>query len=187
MPFGTLWLPVVVSAVVVFVISSVLHMVLKYHKADYKQLPNEDAVREVMGKAKPAPGLYVTPYVGDPKEMSSPDYQEKRLKGPVAMITVAPSGPVTMGKQLAQWFFVALFVSFLSSYVVRHSLPAGATAREAMRIISAVAFGCYGVSHLIDSVWMMRPWSNTGRALFDALIYSLATGAVFYFLWPASH
>ena len=45
MPFGSLWLPVMISAVVVFVASSIIHMALKYHKADYKSLPNEDAVR----------------------------------------------------------------------------------------------------------------------------------------------
>ncbi len=55
MPFGSLWLPVVVSAIAVFLISSVLHMVLKYHKADYQQLPGEDAIREAIGKVKPAP------------------------------------------------------------------------------------------------------------------------------------
>ena len=48
MPFGSLWIPVIVSAVVVFVASSILHMALKYHKADVKSLPNEDAVREAL-------------------------------------------------------------------------------------------------------------------------------------------
>ncbi|MFN7966478.1 MAG: hypothetical protein U0V87_12400 [Acidobacteriota bacterium] len=185
MPFGTLWLPVIVSAVVVFFISFVLHMVLKYHKADYQQLPGEDAIREAIGKVKPAPGLYVTPYCDDHKKMAEPAFQEKSIKGPVAMVVVGPNGPPKMGKQLVQWFFVALFISFLSSYVVRHSGFETPSPRNAMRIVTAVAFGCYGVSHLIDSVWMMRPWGNTVRAIFDAAIYSAATGATFYFLWPA--
>ena len=35
----SLWLPVVVSAVLVFVASSVVHMVLGYHNTDYSKLP----------------------------------------------------------------------------------------------------------------------------------------------------
>ncbi len=186
MPFGSLWLPVVVSAIAVFLLSSVLHMVLKYHKADYKKLTNEDAIREVMGKAKLMPGLYVTPYCDDHKQMAEPAFVEKREKGPVGFITIAPNGQFSMGKQLFLWFLVALLVSFLASYVARHSLLPTTAPREAMRITSVVAFGCYGVSSLINSVWMMQPWGNTARSLFDALVYAMATGAAFYFLWPSA-
>ena len=42
---GALWLPIVLSALLVFVVSAIIHMVLKYHNRDYKQLPNEVAVR----------------------------------------------------------------------------------------------------------------------------------------------
>ena len=44
MPLGSLWLPGVVSAVAVFFLSSLLHMILRYHKADFRPLPDEDAV-----------------------------------------------------------------------------------------------------------------------------------------------
>jgi hypothetical protein len=70
-------IPVIVSAIVVFVASSILHMALKYHKADYKPLPNEEAVREALAKGNPAPGIYVTPYCSDMKQM-----QEKGQKMP---------------------------------------------------------------------------------------------------------
>ena len=36
-----LWLPVLLSAVLVFVVSSILHMVLQYHKSDYAKLPGD--------------------------------------------------------------------------------------------------------------------------------------------------
>ena len=32
-----LWLPILVAAVIVFVASSILHMVLPYHRSDYAQ------------------------------------------------------------------------------------------------------------------------------------------------------
>ena len=43
-----LWLPIVLSAVLVFVVSSILHMVIPIHKGDYKKLPGEDQVLESM-------------------------------------------------------------------------------------------------------------------------------------------
>ena len=36
-----LWLPILASAVLVFVMSSIVHMALGYHKTDYKSLPDE--------------------------------------------------------------------------------------------------------------------------------------------------
>ncbi|MEK7283571.1 MAG: hypothetical protein AAB249_07160, partial [Acidobacteriota bacterium] len=104
MPFGSLWLPVIVSAVVVFVASSILHMALKYHKADYKPLPNDDAVREALAKGNPAPGVYFTPYCADMKQMKEPAVKEKFAKGPVAMLTVYPKGAPMLPKHLALWF-----------------------------------------------------------------------------------
>jgi hypothetical protein len=42
MPFGSLWLQVVIAAVAVFLLSAIAHMVLKLHKADFRKLPDED-------------------------------------------------------------------------------------------------------------------------------------------------
>ena len=35
-PLTTLWLPILLSAVIVFFASSIMHMVLSYHKSDYR-------------------------------------------------------------------------------------------------------------------------------------------------------
>ena len=127
MPFLSLWIPVLVSAVAVFVISSILHMALKYHGADYKALPNEDAVREALGKGSLPPGLYQLPYCASAKEMQDPAHKAKYEKGPVAVITVIRNGVPAMPKYLAQWFMFAMFVSFTASYVARHTLTPAAT------------------------------------------------------------
>ena len=185
MPFGSLWIPVVVSAVVVFLASSVVHMLLKYHKADYRGLPQEEAVREALGKTDLAPGVYVTPYCSDMKKMEEPAMKEKYAKGPVALITLLPKGVPAMPKYLTLWFFFSLFVSFVAAYVARHTLQPGADGLLVMRITGSVAFAAYGVSHLSDSIWMGKPWSNTIRALIDAVIYALLTGLTFMVLWPS--
>ena len=186
MPIGSLWLPVIVSAVVVFVVSSIIHMALKYHKADIKSLPNEDAVRDALAKGNPSPGLYFTPYCADHKQMNEPAAKAKFEKGPVAMITVFPKGAPMMSKLLAQWFAYSVFVSFVAAYVARHTLHTGDDGMLVMRITGTVAFAGYALSHVSDSIWKGQPWSNTWRAMVDGAIYALVTGITFRLLWPAA-
>jgi len=186
-PFGSLWIPVIVSAVVVFLGSSVIHMALKYHHADYRPLPNnEDAVREALAKAGGAPGVYVTPHCADMKQMKEPAMVEKYEKGPVALITLYPKGQVAMPKLLGLWFGFSVFVSFVAAYVARITLMPGADGMLVMRVTGTVAFSAYGLSHVSDSIWKGQPWSNTGRALIDSIIYSLLTGLTFRLLWPGA-
>lgn len=184
MPFGSLWLPVTVSAVAVFVASSIIHMVLKYHRADCKGLPNEDAARAGLGGGTLAPGIYVTPHCPDMKQMSEPAVRAKYEKGPVAMVTILPNGVPAMPKYLTLWFGFCLLVSFVAAYVARHTLAPGADGGEVMRITGSVAFAAYGVSRIMDSIWHGQPWSNTARQMLDGGIYSLATGLTFRLLWP---
>jgi hypothetical protein len=186
MPFGSLWIPVIVSAVVVFMGSSIIHMALKYHRADYKALPNEEGVREALGKAGGAPGVYFTPYCQDMKQMKEPAMMEKYEKGPVALITLYPKGPITLPKHLALWLAFSVFVSFTAAYVARHTLMPGADGMLVMRITGTVAFAAYGLSHVSDSIWKGQPWANTARALLDSVIYSLLTGLTFRLLWPSA-
>lgn len=186
MPFGSLWLPVIVSAIVVFVASSILHMALKYHKADYKALPNESAVREALAKGNLAPGVYVTPHCADMGQMKQPAMREAYEKGPVAMLAVLPKGMPMMPRLLGLWFAFSLLVSFTAAYVARHTLHPGDDGMLVMRITGTVAFAAYALSHVSDSIWKGQPWSNTVRALVDGAIYALLTGITFRLLWPAA-
>jgi hypothetical protein len=185
MPVGSLWLPAIVSAIVVFVASSILHMVLKYHKADYKALPNEEVVRDAIAKGDPPPGVYVTPYCHDMKQMQEPAVKARYEKGPVAMLTILPKGLPVMPKLLGLWFGFSLLVSLLAACVARHVLHPGDEGRLVMKVTGSVAFAAYALSHVSDSIWKGQPWSNTVRAVFDGAIYALLTGLTFRMLWPA--
>jgi len=186
MPFGSLWVPVIVSAIVVFVASSILHMALKYHKADHKPLANDDAVREAIGRSNPSPGVYMTPHCADMKQMKDPAMMDKFVKGPVAILTIMPKGAPNMGKHLGLWFGFSVLVSFVAAYVARHTLTPGADGMLVMRITGTVAFAGYALSYLSDSIWKGQPWSNTMRHVLDGLIYSLLTGLTFRLMWPAA-
>jgi hypothetical protein len=185
MPFGSLWLPVVVSAVAVWLVSAILHMALRYHRADYKKLAEEDAVAAALGKGSPPPGYYVLPHCLDPAQMKKPEVQEKYKRGPVAFIAVVPSGLPNMGKPLALWLLFCLLTSFVTAYVARHTLVYDAAALAILRVTGTVAFVGYGFGAFQESIWRGMPWSNTVRSVIDALVYALVTGLVFRWLWPA--
>ena len=186
MPLGSLWIPVIVSTIAVFLGSSIIHMALKYHKADYKSLPQEEAVREALRKADAAPGIYFTPYCADMKEMKNPEVMEKYAKGPVALLTVYPKGPVNLPKHLGLWLGFSVVVSFIAAFLASRTLQPDADGLQVMRTTGILAFTAYGFSHVSDSIWKGQPWANTARALLDALIYSLLTGLTFRLLWPAA-
>src|SRR6266550_9420910 len=100
-PLASLWLPILLSAVIVFVASSILHMLLKYHQSDYRQLPDEDKILAALRPAGLKRGLYIFPFCTH-KDMKSPALIEKYKQGPVGMMTVASNGPPVMPKFLGQ-------------------------------------------------------------------------------------
>src|SRR5206468_5689177 len=96
-PLHALWLPIVVSAVIVFFLSWLIHMLLPYHRSDMKKLPNEDAAMDALRALNVPPGDYMMPRPDGPAAMRSPEFKAKLTKGPVAMMTVMKSGPPNMG------------------------------------------------------------------------------------------
>src|SRR5216683_1381587 len=99
-PIHELWLPILLSSVIVFIMSSLIHMVLPWHKSDYPKLANEDKVMDALRPLSIPPGDYMVPRPASREDMRSPEFTEKRKKGPVLMMTVWPSGPVSMGQSL---------------------------------------------------------------------------------------
>jgi hypothetical protein len=137
---GSLLVPIVLSAVLVFIASSIIHMVLKYHNKDYSPLPNEDAVRAAIRAGNPPPGQYIIPYCSDMKAMEKPEVKQKYIEGPVGVLNLMRPGVPKMGNYLAQWFVFILVVSFFIAYIAAHSIPAGARYLEVFRVIGAVGF-----------------------------------------------
>lgn len=178
-----LWLPILLTALAVFLMSSVIHMVLGYHAGDYGKLPNEDAAADAMRGA--APGSYVIPHAPNPTAMKDPEWIAKRERGPNAHVLIGPSGNTGMGPMLAQWFALALAVACFAAYVASRALGPGAAYLEVFRFTGAVTFVAYAVGSWIDSVWFYRPWSTSLKNTLDALIYALLTGGIFGWLWPS--
>jgi hypothetical protein len=179
-----LWMPVVGSAVLVFLASWLLHMVLTYHRSDYKKLPNEEKLMAALGAEGLTPGVYVFPHCADPKQMGSPEMLDKWKKGPVGILSVIPSGPPAMGKSLGLWFLYCAGISVFAAYVAGRALDSGTPYLAVFRMTGTVAFVGYAMGEVAASIWKAQPWSNTLKHVFDGLVYALLTAGMFGWLWP---
>jgi hypothetical protein len=181
---SSLWLPILLSAVLVFVVSAIIHMVLKYHNKDYTRLPNEDAVRAAFRSGSVAPAQYIIPYCSEMSQVKTPEMRQKYTEGPVAVLNVMRSGVPSMGKPLTQWFIFSLVVSFFIAYIAAHAIPAGTRYLEVFRVVGAIGFLAYGASQVQQSIWWGKPWRNTWKDVLDGLLYGLVTAGTFGWLWP---
>ena len=179
-----LWLPILLSSVVVFIMSSVIHMASPWHKNDYPKVPNEDKMRDVLRPLAIPPGDYLIPRPSSRQEMRSPEFIEKMKKGPVMMFTVMPGGSMAMGKQLAQWFLFSVVVGIFAACVAGSALPPGASYRAVFHFAGLTAFAGYTLALWPMSIWYRRSWITTIKATVDGLIYALLTAGVLAWLWP---
>lgn len=181
---AALWLPILLSAVLVFLVSSVIHMMSPWHKNDYPMLENQDRVMDALRPLNIPPGDYFVPRPKDRKEMSDPAFIEKTKRGPVVVFTVMPPGGVNIGKNLIGWFVYLLVVGFFAAYVAGRALPAGSPYLSVFRFVGVTAFLAYTVALWQMSIWYARSWMTSVKVTVDGLIYGLLTAGMFGWLWP---
>jgi hypothetical protein len=182
-----LWLPILASAAAVFVASSVIHMVLKYHHSDFVGLDGEDEILEALRGQNLTPGDYMLPHCSKGAgAMNDPAFIEKMTRGPVLTMTVWQSGPPKMGASLAQWFGFCILIGCFAAYLTGRAVGPGAEYLEVFRFAGTIAFGGYALALLENSIWFKRKWSSTFKHVFDGFIYSLITAGFFAWLWPAA-
>ena len=176
-----LLLPVLVSAVVVFVMSALIWTVLPWHKKDYAKLGDEDAASAAMKGS--TPGTYVLPYVADPSEFRKEPVLQRYEQGPNAFVTIVPNGAPSMGPKLGLSFLFNVLVGIICAYLLSRFLSPAAPYLEVFRLTGTTAFIAYGVAYFQESIWFGRPWSLLAKNLFDALLYGSLTGGVFGWLY----
>jgi hypothetical protein len=181
---SALWMPIVVSAVFVFIALSVLHMLPAWHKGDMIALPDEDKVMETLRALNVQPGDYRFPYGSTVKEMEAPAFLEKMKAGPVGNMTIQPSGDINMGKLMGQWFVYSLVIAVIVAYVTGRTRAPGAPYLEVFRVSGTVTFCCYSVAHWQNWIWWGKSTRFTLTNTLDGLVYALLTAGTFGWLWP---
>lgn len=181
-----LWLPILVAAVLVFVVSSILHMVLPFHKSDYTKLPGEDEIAALMRQQGVKPGHYMLPFCADMKDLASDEMKAKYEQGPVGHVTILPNGQMNLGKFLGTWFAYTILIGVVVAYIGGLALPAGADYMKVFQITGATAFLAYGLAVIPESIWKGQSWGTTGKFILDGLAYGLVTAGAFGWLWPGA-
>ncbi len=179
-----LWLPILLSAVFVFILSSIIHMISPWHKNDYPLLENQDTIMDALRPLNIPPGDYMIPKAKDMKDMRSSEFRAKLSKGPKVIMTVLPGGMPGMTKNLLGWFLYSIVVSIFSAYVTGRALGPGTVYLRVFRFIGAVSFIGYTLALWQMLIWYNRAWSTTIKSTIDGLIYALVTAGTFGWLWP---
>lgn len=180
---GALWLPILLSTVAVFFAAAIVWMVLPHHKTDFRRLPDEDGLLEVLRRQSAWPNAYSFPYATGPKDLQNPEVKAKFDRGPVGVINVMSWSP-SMGKQLGQTFAYFLVIGIFVAYVAGETLPAGASYLSVFRVAGTAAIMAHSFAHVHYAIWFGAPWSNTWKNIADGVLYGLLTAGVFGTFWP---
>lgn len=172
-----LWMPILVSSVVVWIVSAITHMALPFHKNDFSRLPDEEKVR---GSLAGVPGgNYMFPYCTQ-QEMNSPEFKEKLKSGPSGTVMVS-SGEINMGQNLLLTLLCYILIGIFVAYLGHHSIPGSAPYLEKFRFAGTVALAGHTLGWLPFAVWYrnIKVWPN----VFDGVVYALVTAGIFGWLW----
>ena len=190
-----LWMPIVISAVVVFIASAVLWMVLPFHKKDYTPPPDEASIQNAIRTHGFKPGMYFIPWCQG-GNMKDPALVERMKAGPWALMII-PDGTPNFGRSLGIWFVnclvIAVFVGYVAGHALNletaHSAAAGLvkTAPPYLRVfqlVGAVTFLAHAGMSAHDTIWKGLSWRHAIVKIFDGLVYACLTAGIFGWLWP---
>lgn len=179
-----LWLPILLTAVFVFIASSLIHMVFKWHAAEYRALRNEDEVRAALQAGISGPGKYVLPHCEEMKDMQSETMQQKYREGPLGILLIGPNGLPNMAKLLSQWFVLSLVVAAIAGLMAVQTVGLQGDGHDAGHLVGLASLLAYSAGSVIDGIWMYKPWRSVAKDLLDAVIYAIISALTFMWLWP---
>ncbi len=181
---ASLWLPVLVSAVFVFIASMIVHMIPGWHQDDMRGVPNEDDVMATLRSANLQPGEYRFPFGRTTAEMTTPGFVEKMKMGPVGTMTIRPNGELNMGKLMGFWFLYTLIVGAIAAGVTCHFMGAGSPYRGVFHLSAVIVFCCYSMAHWQNWIWWGKSTRYTLTYTVDGVLFAIVTGATLGWLWP---
>ena len=181
-----LWLPILLSAAAIWVLSLVVWMALPHHKRDFIAIahpPGEDGLMEYIRSSGIKPGNYLFPDFRDRASMETAKTQKALQEGPVGHLSIWPT-PLTMGSKLIATFFVHLVVSILIAYLARIALPGPAPFAKVFQIAATAGILAYCFSFIPSALW----WGSYKRTIvanvIDGVLFGLVIGAIFAWRWP---
>jgi nucleoside recognition membrane protein YjiH len=180
-PVTMLWLPILVSAVFVFIASNILWMMLPFwHRADYGKLPDEKTVLDALSSVKN--GQYIVPCVDWGK--LTPEQRAEMQRGPSALLLLRNPATFRFGKILPLWLLYIVVISIFVAYLTGIARAAGTPYLEVFRVAGAAAVLAYTFRTIPEAIWYGKPWKVVFKEMIDGTIYGLLTAGAFGWLWP---
>ncbi len=179
----SLWLPILVSAVVVWIASAIIWMAMPHHKRDRINLPDQEAMIQFVRSHNIPPGNYVFPYCGDAAQRNSPAMKEAIERGPIGTLSLWPT-PMKMGPKMLATFLVYLAVSIFLAYLASITIEPHANHMRVFRIVGTGGILAYCFAFIPNAVWFGGYLRTIVACIIDGIFYGLITAAIFAWLWP---
>ena len=175
-----LWLPILLTSIVVFVLSALAWTVSPHHRGDFKSTECEDSLLKFFREAKIRPGRYMFPFSsGDPNK--DPVIKQKMIDGPVGTLTVFKG--IDMKSNLIWTYVFFLVTSTLIAYLAWFAMDGhpDKSFMRVFRLVGTASILIYSCSAIPNDIWFKRPMATN---LIDGVIYGLTTGLIFAAMWP---
>ncbi len=182
-----LWLPILLSAIAIWFISTIASMALPHHKQDWINLPDpptgEDNFMDDLRKRAIPPGNYLFPDFRTPAALKSPKVEQALKQGPVGHLSIWKT-PVTMGDKLLGAFIVHLIVAILIAYLTRLALPTSAPFAKVFQFAATAGILAYSFSSIPSALWFGAYKRTIIASVVDGIVFGLVIGAIFAWRWP---
>ena len=182
-----LWLPIVLSAVILFIASSVIWMFAPHHKTEWKEPPQVDALRTFLRQSGITAGAFVFPHMTAADRADKAKAAEKMKQaeeGPAGVLFLRAPGPMGMGRMMVQQFVFFLVVAALIALLDVHMMDRGTVYLAVFKRDAIIAFLTFGLGTAPESIWFARPWKSFWLQAIDAAIYAGLLAGTFGWLWP---
>lgn len=184
-----LWLPILVSGVVVWIASAIFWMAIGHHNKDRDTLP-AGADRELMAtisRLNIAPGSYSFPDFSQVDKSLPP---KERRAAQKALYNTHPQGllrvwrPINMGRNMALTFLFYLVSSTVIAYLAWAALPHGATFAKVFQVVGTAGVLAFTFASFPGDLWFQEKRRAMVMCLIDGVVLGLIAGAIFAWLWP---
>lgn len=178
-----LWVPILISTVVLFVLSFTAWVILPHHFNDYQRLPNEQQFMDAIGPMNLPSGNYMFPYADSKADQGTPEFAEKYKAGPRGTIQIFEMP--NMGVNMAKTIVFFLVTTVVIAYVTYAACPPKAASQflEVFRIAGTIGILVHASSGILNGIWFKRKMITDS---IDGVVYGLVLGLIFAIFWPVT-
>jgi hypothetical protein len=179
-PLTSLWLPILVSSVIVWLAAAIAWMVLPHHRSDVRPLKSQNDLIALLQRDSLTPGQY---YFPEMVRGATAEEMAARAKLPSGFLTVRGEDRGMSGT-LVKYFLWLVAANILIAYVAAVALKPDTHYLTVFRVVGTTAILAYTAAQIPNSIWWGRPWSATIKDLIDGAVFGLLTAGTFGWLWP---